>query len=140
MIDKVHREIKDYEDILHLPHYESSRRPKMPIKDRAAQFAPFSAVVGHDNAVKEAARVTTRRRELDEMEKAIIDEQLREIEGELLMRAPVEITYFQPDLLKAGGQYVTKTGKVKKIDAYEKEILMEDNMRIAIDEIYRIGL
>ena len=140
MKKQVEKDIKSYEDILHLPHYMSSRRPHMPISDRAAQFAPFAAVVGYDNAVKEAARVTDQRKELDEMEKAIIDDQLREIEAHLLDRMEVEIVYYQPDVTKAGGQYVTKVGIVKKLDSYEHHVLMEDGTIIAIDEIYSINL
>ena len=135
----MNKEIKDYQDMLHLPHHVSSRRKKMSIKDRAAQFAPFAAVVGHGNAVKEAARHTQQRKELDETEKAIIDNQLREIEARLPNRSEVEIVYFRPDELKAGGQYISKVGRVKKFDIYEKEVLMVDGTRIPIEEIYSIS-
>jgi len=140
MNKEVHKDLKDYEDILHLPHYVSSRRPQMPIADRAAQFSPFAAVVGHESAVKEAARHTDQKKELDEMEKAIIDDQLREIEAQLPTSIEVEIVYFKSDEVKSGGQYVTKVGKVKKLDSYEREILMVDGTRVAIDEIYSIGI
>ncbi len=83
MNNKIDNDKSKYEDIIHLPHHVSSKRPQMSLKDRAAQFAPFAAVVGHEKAVKETARLTERRRELDEMEKAIINEQLREIESQL---------------------------------------------------------
>lgn len=140
MKKKNHKELKTYEDILHLPHYVSNLRPQMLMADRAAQFSPFAAVVGHETAVKEAARDTDHRKELDELEKAIIDDQLREIESQLPNGLEVEIVYFKPDELKAGGQYMTKVGKVKKIDVYEKAILMVDGMRIAVEEIYSIYL
>jgi hypothetical protein len=110
MNKKMSKELKEYEDILYLPHYVSSRRRKMLIKDRAAQFSPFAAVVGHGNAVKEAARYTDQRKELDETEKAIIDNQLREIEAHLPNKSEVAIVYFSPDALKAGGEYITKVG------------------------------
>jgi len=138
MKKKMHKELKTYEDIIHLPHHVSSRRTKMPIADRAAQFSPFAAVVGHETAVKEAARLTDQRKELDEMEKAIIDDQLREIEAQLPNGFDVEVVYFKPDELKAGGQYITKVGRVKKLDIYEREVLMVDGTRIEIDEIYSI--
>jgi hypothetical protein len=134
----MHKELKDYEDMLHLPHHVSSRRRIMAIKDRAAQFAPFAAVVGHGNAVKEAARYTQQRKELDETEKAIIDDQLREIEAQLPNKSEVELVYFKPDTLKAGGEYITKVGSIKKFDVYKKEVLMVDGTRIAIEEIYSI--
>lgn len=53
-----------YKDIIHLPHKQSATRPHMAISDRAAQFAPFSALVGYDDAVKETARLADSRREL----------------------------------------------------------------------------
>ncbi len=110
----------------------------MSIKDRAAQFAPFAAVVGHGNAVKEAARYTEHRKELDETEKAIIDNQLREIEAQLPNISELELVYFRPDVLKAGGEYITKLGSINKFDFYEKEVHMVDGTRIAIEEIYSI--
>ncbi len=55
-----------YNNIIHLPHKQSSTRPHMPIADRAAQFAPFAALVGYDNAVKETARLTDSRQELSD--------------------------------------------------------------------------
>lgn len=133
---RIDKDLKFYEDILYLPHYVSSSRPKMPIADRAAQFSPFAAVVGHETAVKEAARQTDQRKELDEMEKAIIDDQLRELEARLSENIEVEIVYFKPDELKTGGAYMTKVGNIQKFDTYEGEILMTDGMRIDINEIY----
>ena len=40
----------------------------MSMHDRAAQFAPFAALVGYDDAVAETARLTEARPELDEQE------------------------------------------------------------------------
>lgn len=135
---KKSKEIKNYEDILHRPHHVSSQRSKMTLADRAAQFSPFAAVVGHETAVKEAARDTTQRKELDEMEKVIIDNQLREIEAQLPNGPQVEIVYFKADELKAGGAYKTKVGRIKKLDKYEKEVIMMDETRLAFEDIYRI--
>jgi len=136
---KVTRELKDYQDILQMPHYESRHRTKMSIADRAAQFSPFAAVVGYDKAVEEAGRHTDSRKELDEMEKAVIDDQLRELEARLPEFTEVEITYFKSDDLKDGGQYVTKMGKIKKLDGYQREVVMVDGTKIGIDEIYSIS-
>lgn len=126
----------EYDDIIHLPHHVSSTRPQMSISDRAAQFSPFAAVVGHETAVKEAARYTDQRKELDEMGKATIDDQLREIEEQLPNGYDVEIVYFQADALKAGGKYIVKVGRIKKFDQYLREIHMEDATRIPIHEVY----
>jgi hypothetical protein len=138
MKKKMDNDLKIYEDIIHLPHHVSSKRPQMTLADRAAQFAPFAAVVGHETAVKEAARYTDERKELDEMGKAIIDDQLREIEAQLPNRRDVEIVYFQPDGLKAGGKYIVKVGKINKLDKYTGEVHMLDGTSIAINEVYSI--
>jgi predicted metal-dependent phosphoesterase TrpH len=137
-IKKIKRTMKDYEDILYLPHPVSNNRAKMKMADRAAQFSPFAAVVGHEAAIKETARYTDQKKELDEMEKVIIDEKLREIEAHLPEPLEVEIVYFKSDESKIGGHYLTKMGSVKKLDAYSKEILFLDGTSIAIEEIYSI--
>ena len=134
----MYNKLNTYEDIIHLPHYVFNRRPKMDILDRAAQFSPFSAVVGHESIVKEAGRYTDLRKELNETRKSIIDNQLRDIETQLTNKFDVEIVYFQADELKTVGKYIVKVGRVKKFDIYLREIHMEDNTRIIIDDIYNI--
>jgi hypothetical protein len=47
----------DYKDIINLPHHVSPRHQPMPLSDRAAQFAPFSALTGYNDAIEEAARL-----------------------------------------------------------------------------------
>ncbi|MBR1652834.1 MAG: hypothetical protein IJ692_05525 [Alloprevotella sp.] len=46
---------EDYSDIINLPHHVSLRHPRMPVWDRAAQFAPFAALTGYDAAIDETA-------------------------------------------------------------------------------------
>ena len=58
--------INAYEDIIHFPHHMSPNRPHMPAADRAAQFSPFAALTGYGAAIKETARLTDRKLELDE--------------------------------------------------------------------------
>ncbi len=135
---KTNSKLEAYADIIHLPHHVSTKRPQMAFKDRAAQFAPFAAVVGHESAVKEAARNTDQRRELDEMEKALIDDQLREIEVQLPTEFEVKVIYFQADEFKSGGEYIAKVGRVKKLDIYTREVLMIDGTSIVIDDILTI--
>lgn len=127
-----------YDDIIHLPHHVSATRPQMSALDRAAQFSPFAALTGYDAAIKEAARLTDKRLELDESVKEALNEKLQIIAGHLKDRPEVSITYFQPDIRKAGGAYVTADGAVKKIDEYERVVLMTDGIVIPIDEIFSI--
>lgn len=127
-----------YDDIINLPHHVSSKHPHMPLMDRAAQFAPFAALSGHGDAVKETARLTDRRIELDELEKEALREKLNLI-VELLDENPeVTLTFFIPDDKKDGGAYLSVTGHVKKIDEYQRLICMTDGAKIPIDEIIEI--
>ena len=48
----------DYSDIINLPHPVSTSHPQMPVSERAAQFSPFAALTGHQEALRETARVT----------------------------------------------------------------------------------
>lgn len=127
-----------YDDIIHHPHHVSRTHPPMPVQDRAAQFAPFAALTGHHDAVKETARLTEKRVELDEDCKAILDGRLQDIQDRSGGDLVVSITYFEPDLRKAGGAYVTLTGCVKKVDRYERAVILTDGTQIPIDEIIEI--
>lgn len=127
-----------YDDIINLPHHVSASRPRMSALDRAAQFSPFAALTGYDDAVKETARLTDERIELDESSKAALNERLLMIQGQLNDQPQVSIIYFQPDDKKAGGTYITATGCVKKIDEYERTAAMKDGTKISIDDIIKI--
>lgn len=131
---------KKYDDIIHLPRHISHKRPQMPIEDRAAQFAPFAAVVGHEASVKEASRLTDEKRDLDEAEKTVINEQLLKIQSLIEAGVEVEIEHFKEDPLKEGGQYVSTYGEVKKIDVYTRCVCMTDGNHIEIDDILRIEI
>jgi len=137
---KVKRTLDDYKDIINKPHHVSDCRPQMKTSNRAAQFAPFAAVVGHDVAIKETARLTENRKELDEMEKNIVDGKLREIEAWFPEKHEVKIIYFEPDIAKTGGRYISKAGVVKKIDKYTREVLFDDATKIDIEDIYSVEL
>lgn len=127
-----------YQDIIHLPHPVSSAHPSMPIIDRAAQFAPFAALTGFEAAIKETARLTDKRVELDEYEKEALNGKLLQIANQLEERPKVTIVYFQKDERKNGGAYVTLSGRVKKIDDYERAVLMTDGRKVPIEEIRKI--
>ena len=124
-----------YDDILHLPHHVSERHPQMSMHDRAAQFSPFAALTGYEAVVEETARLTDRRIELDESEKEVIDLRLTLVQEHLPEPTEVTITYFVPDKKKAGGAYVSVSGTVKKIDDYERIVILRDGTGIPIDDI-----
>lgn len=127
-----------YDDIINLPHHRSKTRPHMSLEDRAAQFSPFAALTGYDAAIEETARLTDRKIELDEDAKARLNEKLQYIVENLGTDMEVVITYFVPDERKSGGEYVTKRGRVKRIDENEGIVIMEDRERIKIEEICEI--
>ena len=124
-----------YDDIIDLPHPTSERHPRMPMANRAAQFSPFAALSGYDDAVKETARLTDGKIELTEEEKANLDARLQLLESGIA----ASFTYFQPDSRKQGGAYVTASGEVKRIDGIAREIILMDGRRIPIDDILEVG-
>ena len=105
-----------YDDIINLPHYTSSKRPRMAMIDRAAQFSPFAALTGYDAAVKETARLTEDWVELDEYQKSALNDRLQILQERLSNTPVISITYFVPDERKSGGAYCTETGITKKMD------------------------
>ena len=124
-----------YEDIINLPHHVSPTRPRMSRADRAAQFSPFAALSGYGDAVKETARLTGQRIELDESAKAALDEKLRLLAEVIEDRPETAITYFLPDRKKTGGEYVTVSGRVKRADSVQRELVMMNGTRIPVEDI-----
>ena len=127
-----------YKDIIDLPHHQSLRRPRMAMIDRAAQFSPFAALTGHNDAIIETARLTDRKIELDEGTKSIINEKIQMISDFLFEKPTVTFTHFEPDIKKEGGTYLNTTGTVKRIDEFKREIILNDGRIILIEHIYDI--
>lgn len=125
-----------YDDIIDLPHPTSARHPRMPMAARAAQFSPFAALTGYDDAVKETARLTDGKTELTEEGKAALDAELRRLEP----GSSAAFTYFQPDSRKQGGAYVTASGVVKRIDGAAREIVLTDGRRLRIEDILEVRI
>lgn len=134
------KETHKYDDIVFRPHHVSSRRVPMTNYDRAAQFSPFAALTGFDSAIAETARLTDAPIELEEDEKAMLNEKLREIQAVIHTRPMVAITHFLPDQRKAGGAYVCTTGRVKRIEEYSRNICLTDGRWIPVERIFRIGI
>ena len=124
-----------YDDIINLSHHVSSRHPQMPMMNRAAQFSPFAALTGYEDAVRETARLTDEKIELDEYEKEELDRKIQWLGSHLDEHIPVSITYFQPDDRKAGGTYEEIVDTIRKINVYEHEILLAKGTKIPIMNI-----
>lgn len=131
------KDIHEYDDIIDLPHYQSATRSHMSLHDRAAQFSPFAALTGYEAAVSEIARLTEGKIELDEDARAALDEKLQFLQ-ESAGEQQVSVTYFQPDIKKQGGAYLTVSGIIKKINSYERVIMLEDGTSISVDDILDI--
>lgn len=127
-----------YDDIISLSHHVSTAHPHMPLINRAAQFSPFAALTGHNEAIKEAGRQTKEKKELDENAKNILNGKLQFLLEKTAEEPVVKITYFQPDSKKNGGSYLDSIGSIKKINPYRRMIIMCDGREIPIDNISEI--
>lgn len=127
-----------YDDILYLTR-PASKRPQMPLADRAAQFAPFAALTGHKDAVMEAARLTDAFAELDEAAKEQLDQRLSLLLASMnenpCLEPDISATYFIPDEKKDGGTYVFVKGRVKKVDRHLRQIILTDGTTLPMDYI-----
>ena len=127
-----------YDDIIYLPHPTSPRHPRMSRANRAAQFSPFAALAGHEAAIVETARQTDRRVELSEDRKAELDQTQRLLLAHIEEHPEVTVTWFRPDGKKEGGEYVTVTGYLKRIDTVERTLCMVDGTKIPLDDVVEI--
>ncbi len=124
-----------YEDIINLPHHVSTKRPQMPMSDRAAQFSPFAALTGYEDAVEETARLTDEKIELDESTQDLLDIKQHILMDAIAEQPEITVTYFKKDDRKAGGKYLTVTGNLKKIDEYERVLVLINGTKIPFDDI-----
>ncbi len=129
----IKRDMK-YDDMLYLPHPEPKNHKRMSMHDRAAQFAPFAALTGYGEAVKETERIVDKKRELTDEEKENIDYALRNLKN----NPYAEIEYFLPDKTKNGGKYETYRGKVISVSAYEKILITESGIKIPFDNLLSV--
>lgn len=127
-----------YNDIINLSHNVSKKYPRMSIKMRSFQFAPFAALTGYEDMVIEEGRITDRKIELTEDEKSVLDSKLNIINDNLHDKLKIHIKYFVKDKNKNGGKYITKVGVVRKIDKFKREIVFYDKSKIPIDDIITI--
>ena len=128
-----------YNDIINLPHHVSEKHVRMTIEERSAQFAPYAALTGYEGQVKETARLTDRRIELDEELKVILDMKIQVIQELISNKPELEVTYFIPDDKKDGGRYETILDNINKIDIYKQQMIMQNGAIIDIKEIIDIN-
>ena len=127
-----------YNDIINLPHHVSATRPQMPMMERAAQFSPFAALTGYDAAIKETGRLTEEKIELDEENLKDLSMRFQMLIDHLKDEPEVSFTYFKPDERKTGGAYIEVSGVVKKVDYFERLILMKNGLKLPMDDILNV--
>ena len=127
--------IEKYIDIINMPHHVSKNHPRMSRYERAAQFAPFAALTGYEDIIKEEGRLTDNRIEINEEAKHILDMKMNVLMNSINNIPLVSITYFVPDERKSGGEYVTVDEKVKKIDVLKQHIITEEGTVVPVEEI-----
>ena len=128
-----------YDDILRLPRHISQNHPPMPMRDRAAQFAPFAALTGYEAAIAETARLTGKKRELSPTEAEELDRRLAALIERLPERPEATVEYFVPDERKTGGAYVSITGRVRHVSLPERMLVMEDGTAIGFEDILSVS-
>lgn len=127
--------MSNYDDIKHLTRPQYDDLHPMSMHDRAAQFSPFAALVGYDDAVAETARLTDSRAVLTEDEMFELNANLNRLLDRLDEQPEISVTYFVPDEKKSGGKYVEKVGVVRIFDSYSQELVFMDKSRINIQDI-----
>ena len=131
----MNEDIQRYDDIIHLPHLEPSTHPRMTMENRAAQFSPFAALTGYDEATREEARLTDEKKELSDDMIEMLDARLAVLEQHLKEHPSITVTYFHQDEKKSGGRYITVSGNLKNLDGVKHTLHMTDNTKIPIEDI-----
>ena len=128
-----------FQDILNIPYPNEEIERDFPEKVLyAAQFAPFSALTGHDEQVEETARYTEDAIILDESEQERLNRKLCYLKENISQMPEISATYFVKDSKKNGGSYHTKTGRLAKIFQKETTLLFSDGTKIPIKTIIAI--
>ena len=126
-----------YDDIINLPHHVSDYHKPMPMANRSAQFAPFAALSGYEDAIYETSKLTEAFKELSDDEKNLLSRKLYYAISNFSL---TEITYFVPDKTKTGGSYKSVIGRIKKWDEYDNTLVLRDGKIIRIDFISEINI
>ncbi len=131
--------MSNYNDLINLTPPKLSLKHKMPLYERAAQFAPFAALTGFDEQIGEEARFTGSRPAVCDEDAQIINENLNILLSSR-ERLCVRLTYFVPDSSKSGGVLIKKEGEVRRVDAVLREVIFTDKTVVPIDEIFALDI
>lgn len=129
----------NYDDIINLPHHVSTVYKPMPILSRAAQFAPFAALTGYDEAIVEAARFTDTQVCLDDNARELLDRKLALLREHIDCSPQLTVTYFVPDKKKRGGRYCTLAGKLAKVDDVKRVLVLDSRIVIPLQDVLDVS-
>ncbi len=132
--------MRRYDDIKHLTRPQYNDLPQMSIQDRAAQFSPFAALTGFEDAVRETARFTDTKRELADDEIEAINDKLLYLLDKITEKPEIALTYFVQDERKDGGSYVCKVGNVRRLDEYTGTLIFTDRTKVPVADISNIEI
>lgn len=133
-------DIHNYDDIKDKPYQKSTHHPHMSQMDRAAQFAPFAALTGHKETISETARLTDHKKILDENQLYLLNLKIQEVIQNLKQHPLLQLTYYVSDTKKEGGHYHTLIKRIHKIDEYLHLLILEDGIKIPIEDIYDLDI
>ena len=132
--------MRNYEDIRNHERYQLKHHTPMSLESRAAQFAPFAALVGYDEEIGEAARSTDGREELSEDAIDALNQAFQKLLEHEEERPLVTVTYFQSDAKNDGGRYMTYAGNFRFYDAEKRVMKFVDGMVIGVGQVCRIEM
>ncbi len=123
-----------YADMLYMDR-PASTHPHMSMESRAGQFAPFAALNGFGGMIVETGRRTEQKVDISDEQIRKINETFSYVMQNETADIVVKITYFEPDELKNGGRYVTKSGIIRSINEVTGEIKFTDGTRIEMKNV-----
>ena len=124
-----------YEAILYMERPKSKYIP-LTREQRAAQFSPFAALKGYEESIKEEGREVIKKIVLSDDEKEVLNNKI----NYLLENLNYKITYFEKDLKKNGGKYITTSEKIKKIDVTNQVLVFDNKVKINLNDINDIEI
>ncbi|MDD6920312.1 MAG: hypothetical protein PUI85_03775 [Eubacteriales bacterium] len=135
----MNNELMKYKDIIDLENF-NPKHPRMERIKRAAQFAPFAALTGHEDAIIEKGRLTEEKPTLDNDQIVEIERNLTQISMLGVSDLTIYIKYFEQDLLKKGGLIKEYMGEIIKLNDFEKNIFLKNNALIDFENILDISI
>lgn len=130
--------MKNYEDIIDIKYNGVKKHKKMSISNRAFEFAPFRALTGYTESIKEKSRITSNKRILTEEQNYIINEKINIIKN-YINKEKFNFIYFVKDKIKDGGVYKSITDYVIKVDEVKNLIMLKNNIKINFNDIIDIN-